>query len=110
MARATVRPAAGGRRQRQHRGCPASPFGQVTVQVPEAPQGADDPQPGVGDVVLDGPAQRGAQVLVVDLQDDDGVQELGAAEARLGVLDDAEEPLRVPALGGRAVVLDVEPV
>jgi hypothetical protein len=60
--------------------------------------------------VLDRPAQRRPQVLVLGLQGDDGLQELGAAEARLGVLDDAEEPLRVPALGGRAVVLGVEPV
>ena len=36
--------------------------------------------------------------------------ELWAAHARLGVLGDAEEPLRMAAFGAGAVVFDVEPV
>ena len=57
--------------------------------MPEAPQGADDPQPDIGVVVLDRPAERGTQVLVLGLQGEERLQELWAAHARLGVLSDA---------------------
>src|SRR5262245_2390739 len=76
---------------------PAAAFTEVTAQQPEAPQGSRQPQCRLQFALVERPAQRGAQIVVLDLQLFQGSYLLCAPDLRFQLFSPCQEVVRMPA-------------